>query len=73
VCGHRLLSELVFPEPHFVEVDTESDVEIVFGDERVGVGLAAHVFKAEVNHCFVFGNGESEAQCDAIVTDVVAL
>ena len=68
-----LLAYLILPEPEFVEVNAESDIEVILLDEQLWRGNSVFPLKAYVDHR-LGGNrrsGQSEAERDSVVAHVV--
>jgi len=71
--GHFcLLIDFTLAEPHLVEIDAESDIQIVFLDKWVGVSLTTHPLKAEVYSGLECGHREAEAESYAVLAKLIA-
>ena len=64
------LSDLVFPEPHLVDVDADGDVEVVLLDHRHGCAVAMLPLESDVDGCLAVGHRQAHADACAVVTDV---
>ena len=73
MCAGRESTDLAFPEPDFVEVDSEGYVEVIFGHKFLGRRLAVLPFESEVDEGAAFGSGKAEAGGDAVFLDFVTV